>query len=213
MAITFPRALPPFGMQDCDFDLERYGTTNFTEGGETDFQEFADPRWRLSCRTVPLNAIDLRRCRAWIESLQGAAKFFLGRDPGYTGPAAYPDGLSGLTRAGGGAFDGTGAIADLDAGTIDLTQLPAGFELTEGDYVGLLESGARGLYRILEDVSADGGGAATVTVEPPVITDIFTSAATYDVLSPACIMLLTEHSAPQGSETSDVSFSGLQVIA
>jgi hypothetical protein len=74
--------------------------------------------------------------------MRGATRRFLAWDLGRPYPKAYlTTGFAGMTRAGGGSFDGTATswsetiTADGDS-QVTLHGLPAGFVLGQGDYIG-----------------------------------------------------------------------------
>lgn len=226
MTITYPRSLPAtrFSMQR--LELDPFTSSNQLYGGKTQGRQFAEPRWRGYFRTVELyNATTLREWEAWLDSLDGAVRTFLAHDERYPFPQNYPesaagagDGFTGLDRAGGGAFDGTGAISALSGNSITLTQLPATtFALKAGDMLGLVESPYYGLYRLLEDVTSNGSGVASVNVRPsvnPVGATLFTTAATYNLIRPKCVMTLEPEFTDRPGErlTGAIGFQGIQKI-
>lgn len=116
---------------------------------------------------------DLLAIRAWFNSLRGGIFNFLAHDPARPYPRNYPSGVSHLSRAGGGAFDGTATVTAVTATTIALSTLPANFVFMAGDYISLVKSGKYSLHQIMEAVTGNGSGVATVTVEPPVVTSVF----------------------------------------
>ena len=208
MAVSFPRSFPAGRFDRGQLVLDPFTSTNRLAGGKTQSRSLAEPRWRGSFLTVALfNATSLRIWEAWLDSLKGGVKEFYAYDPRYPFPQDYPesttdagDAWTGLTRFGGGGFDGTGTVTALTATTIAIGTLPVGFTLKIGDLIGLVEGDYRGLFRILEDATGDAGGAATVTVEPstnPAGTTLFTTSATFNLEKPVVVMTLedefTEH--------------------
>lgn len=133
--------------------------------------------------------------RAFVARLRGQQRPFFGADQDRPFPLAYPRGFAGLTRAGGGAFDGSAAGWSIneDGDVITPTGLPAALQLQIGDY-GMFrwETGGeprRSLHRAVLDSTANGSGVLALTVEPPV-PNLVPGDAVFDLARPACIMKL-----------------------
>ncbi len=147
-------------------------------------------RWTLS-RKMSLAASE--QWRAFVSRLRGAQLPFLARDLARPWPLAYPTGFAALTRAGGGAFDGTASSWSVNAtrDVATVTGLPATFVLSIGDYaMWRWETGGetrRALCRAIEAVTADGSGAAALRLEPP-LPALVPSGAVMDFAEPACVM-------------------------
>jgi hypothetical protein len=177
VTITFPRSLPAFAnMKTALFRLMQYVAVTPLRNGKMPATELGQAYWKGFFETRPLNRWEFGEFAACWDSMRGGVKTFKANDPMRPYPNAYRAGFGGLTRAGGGAFDGTADVTALTASTIALATLPAGFVVTAGDYVGLTEGSLIGLYRIIEAVTANGSGVATVTVEPKILS-AFTAAA------------------------------------
>lgn len=221
MAITYPRVLPAgFGLRSQDFELVRFESVNTLEGIPSDAaplqgMEIANPRWRGQFTTQALDRNGRALFRAWHRSLKGVMKTFLGYDFDRPFPGNYKNGFAGINRAGGGAFDGTADVTALTASTIALATLPAAFALKAGDYIGLTEGTKRALHSILEDITANGSGAVTVTVEPPVLTNIFTAAAVANFDKPTAEMIVVPGTFSCPSEArrdTSASWAGVQKL-
>lgn len=149
--------------------------------------------------------------RAFFSQVRGAVRWFLARDLKRLYPAAYRD-FTGLTRAGGGSFDGSATswsesvTADGDQ-TITLNGLPANFAMGIGDYIGLrwtaTEAAVAGLtwstvVRAVEAKTASSGGVlSAIMVEPPIPLAVPSAAIAY-LNNPACVMkLITSQSSLQ----------------
>jgi hypothetical protein len=115
----------------------------------------------------------MRAVEAWVASLRGGIKTFIGSDLRRLTPAAYPSGVTALTRHGGGAFDGSATSFSLsgDRATVTLNGLPSTLAITAGDFVDFrwTTGGAarRHLVQALESVTASAGVAA-FAVDPSV---------------------------------------------
>lgn len=188
MAITFPRALPDVGILSSVFELQRAVNINGRRGGAVQVSERADPRWYAEVNFGLMERADYQAVRAWWMSMQGGLNDFLMHDPAHPRPIRYRTGFGGEVRHGGGAFDGTANVDALTATTITISNLPTGFELMDGDYVGLVEGDGRGLHMITEAATAS-AGVVTVTVEPAVKVNVFTAAATVNFEKPVARMM------------------------
>ena len=214
MSITFPRELPPGGFLTVDFELELQQVLAAERGGRLVSVDLGPPRWRAEFQTPPMDMVRLGAWRAWLASLRGAARTFVGVDPFRRYPAAYRTGFAGLTRPGGAAFDGTALSVALSAARdlVSLTGLPAGLRLQPGDYISLTwESGAkRSLHRVLDDAAADAAGLGAWTVEP--IVPEYVTAAIATLAEPGCIMRLSGEPEIEMSlgRTGSVRFTALQ---
>lgn len=194
MALTFPRPLPATGAASEYFEPERVDYVSPEAGGRIGGVSAGFPLWRgvwTLGRTMSLQTSE--EWRALVASLRGAQRTFYGGDYGRPLPLAYPNGFTGLTRAGGGAFAGAASSWSVN-GTRDvpvLNGMPAAFSLSLGDYImWRWETGGeqrRSLHRSVEAATASGAGVLTVTVEPPLPT-LIPGAAVADLLNPVCIM-------------------------
>ncbi|MGE4340422.1 MAG: hypothetical protein AB7E55_31405 [Pigmentiphaga sp.] len=194
--------------------MERTVLTTQFRGGGAQVVEVAPARWVASYSTHPLQHEAHGRVCAWWDARRGGLESFYAHDPARPYPIRYGAGLLSLETVGGLAFTGAGAVTGLTATTITMTGLPAGLQLVAGDYIGLVQSGLRGLHRLTSDVTASGVGVATATVEPPVVTNVFTTSATYNLVRPVCIMVADPASwgGEFGLITGQVSFGGQQRV-
>lgn len=196
MTITYPRALPSLRIAGCTFELDRVEFTSPEAGGQlTQMEMLAGAVWIAKYETTPPTEIEFDNWRAWTASLKGARRLFYGQDVRRRMPRAYRSGFADLTRAGGGAFDGTITAANWSVNTardeLTLGTLPVGFTLSKTDYVGFTGGVAqRTLHRFLETANASGGGSGTWTIEPPLPTWIH-AAAVASVNAPTCLMAIT----------------------
>lgn len=214
MPVTFPRDMPTLGIAQQTFEPQRQQVTAPERSGRFVSVDVGPPLWAAEWTCPPMSAADFAEWRAWLNSLRGAARMFYGRDRSRRFPLLYPSGFGGLTRAGGGAFDGTATSWSVDGtrSLLTLNGMPASFQLRAGDYVGFLWSTntRRSLVRAQETATANGSGVLVVEVEPfvPLVTP---GGATATLDQPACLMRLTDFDADiDASVIGRVSFKAIQ---
>ncbi|MTH96427.1 hypothetical protein [Roseibium sp. RKSG952] len=211
--ITFPREFPSgISVHECEFRLKRFTNINTSRDGSVEVQEYSDPKWNLYLKTNSLDADDFQTLSSWIMTLKGGAKFFTMFDASRPYPREYRGGFAGLHRPNGTAFSGTANVSGLTSTTITVSDLPNGFKVRTGDYIGLVEGDRYAVHAAIEDVTASGGNA-TVPVEPLVLTDLFSSAATATFCKARAKFLLLEWDGGRRmKEQSPVTLEAVQVI-
>ncbi len=195
MTISYPRAMPSGGARVASvvFEIDWQTAHNPEAGGRIGAVTLAMPLWRAEIESTQLIEPHTGEWRAWLRSMRGGARTFIAVDPSKRLPLAYPNGFAGLVRAGGGAFDGTvdgGGDWSVDSTRtqLTLTRLPAGFVLGASDLVGFVWDGVkRALCACEETVAANGAGALTVQVAPP-LPAFVPSTATVTLADAGCIM-------------------------
>lgn len=200
MAISFPRLMPQTGYAaGMQFELQRFDYGAPEDGGRIGGITAAPPKWMgvwpLS-RAMSMDMSD--EWSAWVASLRGQQKLFLGVDVSRRFPRSYAGGFAGLTRAVGGAsFDGPAtdweqAIDGEGNAVLTISGLPAGFVVKRRDYVGFRWSALtrRAKVRATEDVTANGSGVLVVTVEPAVDLRVVPADAIAHFDNPQCLMKL-----------------------
>lgn len=215
MAITYPRDLPdsPMRVPKCRFTNEPIGGISRTAGGAVSFQEtIGGSLWEALYVTGPLNETNWSRWHAWWMSLRG--KSFKGYDPRRVWPLAYGPGVLNLTRAGGGAFDGTHTVTAVAGSTINLGNLPAGFVLTVGDYISFPYLGGQNLVKVLETVTANGSGVISGVTIAPWLRTGGTLPATGTMVRSWCEMRPKPGSwSPDREHFDPVSFEAIQTLS
>lgn len=172
MAITFPRELPQRSyFVDSQLEPVEMTVQNPARGATHDVTEIGPTLWRGVWSTRPLNRTEAAEMKAWLTSLRAGMNRFLGWDVRHKYGLAYPNGYGGLTRYGGGTFDGSATLNSATVSTLTISTLPVGFAFRVGDYVSLTHAnGSRHLYLVSEAATANATGVATVSVTPQVRT-------------------------------------------
>lgn len=223
MTISYPRSLPLTKISQVMFEPEPQEATSGEQGGRYLSVQLGPMIWRASYSMSPSSEVDFSKWRAWLDSLDGAGKEFYGYDVRRPYPWNYRlTGWTGLTRAvSGGAFPGTstswsvnGARDEITIGNASGQQLPVGFSMMEGDYIGLVwtTSGVqrRSLHRALEPFNANASGVGTWSVRPTVSPAV-PGAATINLFKAACMMVVTRRDRnAEGKAPRSVSFDAVQ---
>ena len=169
MSITFPRDLiEPFRVRSCTFEPMEIEARNAARGGQIQIVSLGPTVWSIKYESVPLLEADAAAWEAWLSSLRGGLRTFKAWHPLRRYARAYPAGYGGLTRHGGGSFDGTATRSTIGAGldTVLLTGLPSTFAVKVGDMVSWAHSATnQALHRVVEDATAS-AGQVTLAVEP-----------------------------------------------
>ena len=196
MSISFPRAMPADFIADQVFEPAPNDYASPENSGRIGGVQAGFPMWSaLWSIAQSIGAAKSDEVQAWLASLDGNKQLFYGADPTRPLPKLYPNGFGGLTRYGGGSFDGTASSwsVSTDGAVVTLNGLPAGLALSLKDYIGFTwttgSAARRGLARCVEAVTANGSGVAVVTVRPALSPAIpGTAVATLD--HPTCLMRL-----------------------
>lgn len=203
MPYSFPRAMPTKGASAQSFEIQRVDFQAPEAGGYLGGVQAGFPLWAASWNLGRMGRDASDEWRAFVASLRGSQRRFYGRDLGRPYPKAYPAGFSGMTRAGGGAFDGSAtswsqAIDAEGNAVLTLNGLPASFQIGTGDYVGFRwDDGAgapgnkerRTLMRALEPVTGNGSGVAIFSAEPPLPSWVGAGVQAH-LDNPACVMAI-----------------------
>jgi hypothetical protein len=221
-----PITPPTSGAAQQQFELQRndYGAPE--AGGRIGGVQAGFPLWGLSWTlgNVGVDRSDL--WRAFMASIRGASRRFLGWDLGRPYPKAHASGFAGLTRPDGvTAFDGTATswsetiTADGDS-QVTLNGFPIGFVFSIGDYIGFeynaTESAVAGLpwsviIRVVEGATADGSGVVTPTCEPPIPAAV-PAGATATVANPKCVMVLVSDQSKLNGIDRSLGIRGGQIV-
>lgn len=214
MTITFPREFPIKRLTECTFELlDGVVVSPSANGKFLNRSQTSDPVWKGKFSTPPLNKEDRAIWGAWKKSLRGGLNTFRTYDLTKSPPRAYPT-ASAVTDI-SSTWSGFAVVTSLGAGgVLGLSGLPAGYKAMTGDHVSVEQSGRYGLYEILEDATATGGGVLTLTVAPFLHTSIFTTAAQARLWRARAQFVLDWQSWQEQAtlNPTPISFEGYQVL-
>lgn len=143
-------------------NLAEYSASDDGAGVEA---ELVDPRWELSIRASGLDYDDYMIFKGWVQRVRTIhAGRFLGFDPRTRRPRAY----SALAVPPTPTL--SAALPRTPPRLVPLAGLGAGYQLSAGDRLGYVSTtGVRTTHEIVADVTANGSGAATVSVVPRIL--------------------------------------------
>lgn len=197
MPVTYPRAFAPHKIGNIKWTLDRRDVTTMDGTGRLSGAQIGRPMWRFEFDYVALDDQESVSWEAWIRSLKGAAHGFIMWDARRRYPRAYPGGWAGMTRHGGGAFDGTAPAPTLDGTRTILTisTLPTAFQVQPGDMIGLSDGTnlKRHAVEVMEPATAS-AGVLSVQVNPALWHEVGAWTGLYARLhEAACNFKITDH--------------------
>ncbi|MGU3494209.1 hypothetical protein ACLBXM_09220 [Xanthobacteraceae bacterium A53D] len=217
MAITFPRPFPDGARLPLSrITLQRSNVGGTLGSGALQVMELYDPIWVGRFATEPLVWSRRRRWSAWGTSLGEGIGSFIAYDWLGSYPVAYGASVMSLTRAGGGAYDGTAVLNNWTSTTVTLTGLPAGYKATPSDRLSFPWWGVRAYHEVAEDAVASSAGVLTVTVQPQLRLGLApTPGVTVDLVRAPIAMRLRPGtwSEPDEAQKGPVSFEGVQDLS
>lgn len=180
--------MPELGFNQTDFDLIVPRSVNRMEGRRTESRLYGTPYWQASWQIVPLKPEQAGKADAWIRKVLARAGVFRAYDtsrprPVEAGrsPLAWTPDLTSITNGGQ---------------TVGIPGVAANFQFREGDYVAFRMSElVVSLHSIAADVKASGAGIVSLTIDPAIDTQNFTTAAVPIFEKPYCLMQPTDWSA------------------
>jgi hypothetical protein len=185
--------MPISGVAHTEFTLTPVTTRNNLTSGQGYGTQLAPDYWDISIQTATANRESqrLREWRRFANALRGSMKIGLFYDADKPRPVEYiRTGLPTVTAA-MDPFEGLAHIQTItDNFHITVSGLPAGFVLHMDDYFGLIEDDRYFLATIMQDVTADGSGVATINFAPE-LPNIFSAAADVNFEKPCCEGFLT----------------------
>lgn len=184
-------SLPAVGFTQCDFDPVRPRDTNRMENRRTEAQSFGTPYWVAKYTAARMTYQEFGLLDAFMMSAGDDGEVFTAYDVFRPRPILMDTGvpLSG-TKAAGGAFNGDGVLQSItNALTITISGLPAGFQLSPGDYVEVRKSASiRSLHRIKTAATANSSGVVTLSIKYALDLQNFTLPCTVHFEKPSCLM-------------------------
>lgn len=219
MAISYPRELLA-GFVYEDFTLEVVDFVSFSrvdEGRVVSTVQYADPYWKLVVNTEPMDQADRNRWAAWHASMRGGLQGFLTYDHSRPFPRAYVDEeMRGYIPAmnTSSPWSGEGTLSSLTAHELVCEGAPFGFQLTDGDLIGLVQNGRRHMFLVAESCEVVSGGTITVPVNPAVPLNAFNAGATVVFFRPKILMKVLPGTfvCPSTGGLANVSFEAVQII-
>lgn len=220
-----PITPPTSGAAQQQFEIERVDYAAAEAGQRVTGVQAGFPLWKL---VWTLGNVGRDRSDAWtafMDSIRGATRRFLAWRLDRPYPKAYPTGFSGMTRAGGGSFNGdctswSETITGDGDSQVTLHGLPVGFVMGQGDMVGFrwtaTEPAVAGLtwhapVRVVTGGTADGSGNLTVTSEPPIPAAVPGGATAY-LDHPKCVMALVTDQSKLNAMDRSLGIRGGQIV-
>jgi len=178
MGIIFSTASTPRVLPERDDGLLPFKSVTFlpqyqqskpqTRGAKPQVANIGDDYWLVQYATYDMHWYEALAYQAWLHSLRGGMIPFCAWHPLLRYPINYRNGFAGLTRVGGGAFDGTckvyGFAETLDA--ITLSNLPEGFTVAIGDRFSVPFGSLQLLHEVVSGGVAAANGRVTLAIEP-----------------------------------------------
>lgn len=196
--------LPALGFNQVSFDLVVPRSVNRLGGRLTESVMFGTPYWVASYQIVPLDYQQAGQADAWVRRLLARGGVFKAYDASRPRPIEFS----------ASPISWTPTLFSIPNGNTPIvTGLPANAQLRAGDYVAFKMSDlVVSLHSIAEDAQANGSGAVTLSIDPALDTDIFTTAAVPIFEKPYCLMQITEWSATKPVFGTAPSFSAAEVF-
>lgn len=165
MALTYPRDMMVSWCKwrTADFTMQYTQEISRTRGGAVQARDFGPELWRATFMSYPMKQKDANQLHASFLALNGAVKTFYA----YPVKNKVPFALNGENIA-------AQAVAAVTSTGFSLKNLPAGFQITAGDFASVYNGTTRLLFQFAETVTADGTGATG---------NIETTPAPYDLIA------------------------------
>lgn len=197
--------MPALGLEQVSFDLIVPRSVNRMEGRRTEARRFGTPYWQAEYRLGYQTEHGVGQSEAWIRKLLVRGGVFKAYDvfrprPVEAGktPLTWTPDLTTITDGGK---------------TVALTGVGNDFQFREGDYVAFKESDlVVSLHSIAADAKADGSGAVSLSIDPALDTQHFTTAAVPVFEKAYCLMQPFDWSAPKSWSARNPTFSAQEVF-
>lgn len=204
------------GWAEIAFDPVRPRAVDRMEGRRTEGQAIGTAYWTARYVSPYLFRVEYGRLDAFMMRAGDDGEVFRAHDAFRPRPIRQDTGvpLSGV-RAGSGAFDGTATLSVItNSRAVTVTGLPAGFLLSQGDYVEFRQSGQSSLHRVMADATASAGGSVALSIKYGLDLQNFTTAAVVRFEKPSCLMQIDPGSwqGPKSRRNRTVSFQATEVV-
>lgn len=197
--------MPALGFNQTDFDLIVPRSVNRMEGRRTESRLSGTAYWQASWQIVPLTPAQAGKADAWIRKVLSRGGVFKAHDT--SRPRPVEAGLTPLTW--------TPDLTSITNGgqTVAISGVGNNFQFREGDYVAFRESDlVVSLHSIAADAQANGSGVVSLTIDPALDPQHFTTAALPIFEKPYCLMQPTDYKATKPVFGTAPSFSGQEVF-
>jgi len=166
-------------------------------GGRTIVKDMGSPLWKMAVQSRTMKPNELDYWRARLTSLENGLKTFRAFPKSRCFPVAYPNGRWPT----GEAFNGVAQMSAIGADnkSITLSGLPAGYQVSVGDYI---QIGDKDLHMVMEAATANSSGVAASFEIRPNLWPGVTAPAAATLVKPSCIMAIVPGSV---STTADMA--------
>lgn len=219
MILTQPDT--PSGIARVKFEIARVDYGAPEASGRQGGVQAGWPLWTARFELDRVDPVSGDLWQAFFDRMRGRIRRFYALDPTRRFPLAYQFGFAGLVRAAtttpftGPATSWSQAIDSAGDARITLNGLPAGLQISVGDYIGFRWDAAgagtgnmqrRTLSRAVEAATANASGQAVVLAEPPINTALVPAGAIAHLDNPACVMQLV----PEETEIGPIGAGGIR---
>lgn len=207
MTLAVNSTYPTEPFVQTDFRIGPVASKNRLRGGKAFAQMQGPSYWEMEVAAPPMESREFGKWDAFFDSQRGGARSFLGHDTRRCRPYNYSSGWDGITKHGGGAFVGIGAInGTASAHSAEIDGLPTSFALVQGDYVSFVYDNRYSLHRIVTDATA-ALGVVTIAFEPELVVSLFPNNAVANFEKPLAEFMISEWNRRRGPSRSPVSFT------
>ncbi len=218
--LPFPEA--PAGVARVQFEPERVDYAAPEASGRQGGVQAGWPLWAATWEIDPSDPASADLWRAFLARLRGRLRRFHAGDTNRPFPRLYPVGFAAIPGFGGSASGWSQAIDGDGNSLITLNGLPAGLQLSIGDYIGWkwdVPAGPpanrwrRTMARLVAPATASGGGVLTAMVEPPIDPRVVPSLAIAHLDRPLCTMQLIPEKSSLGPIGRGGAIGGATLVA
>ena len=213
MALTFPLPITQFfnllPIEQISFDCPEQNQESQTGKGERMSAELAPMLWTAEIKLGPMMMAETAQIDTLLDVLRAAGRMFFAYDPRRRFPLADPT----------GSILGAAApvIASMpNARDLTISGLPAGYQLSAGDYLAFDYGGRRALHRLVSGGVASVGGVTPVMEVTPAIRPGAALSAPVGLIRASCKATLAAGSISKGNTrngiTRDMSFRLQQTL-
>lgn len=201
--------LPAVPFAQCEFDPIRPSSSERMEGRRVEGQSTGTPYWVAKYRTDFLTREQAGLMAAFRMECSDNGGLFLAYDIDHQRPLKY---LGGFPVG----FTGNATVRSfINSLSVEVQDLPAGFQLVKGDYVELRRSTSlRSLHIVTAAATANAAGVVSLSIKYPVDLEYFKTPCTAHFYQAACLMQIDpgSWSAPKSMADRNVSFTATEMF-